>query len=323
MLSPSVFRAFVWLLLASLTLCQSQKNATAQLVKGQSFPRLIDVHTEDLQQGLQSGLFTSRDLVTAYTARIMQVNSTLNMVTELNPDAIAIAKQLDKERAAGKVRGPLHGLPYIIKGNIGTNDEMNTSAGSFALLGAKLPRDSTIAAKLRKAGAVILGKANLSQWANYRSANTSNGWSAYGGQTYGVYYPRQDPSGSSSGSGVSSAIGLALAALGTETDGSIVSPSENSALAAIKPTVGLTSRSLVIPISEHQDTIGPMARSLKDAAYLLQAIAGKDPNDNYTSAIPGPLPDYVGACDFDGLRGARIGVPRNAVKAYRRKSTGK
>lgn len=192
---------------------------------------------------------------------------------------------------------------------------MNTTAGSYALLGAKVPRDATVAAKLRKAGAIILGKANLSQWANYRSSNSSNGWSAYGGQTYGAYYPEQDPSGSSSGSGVASSLGLAVASLGSETDGSIISPSNVNNLVGIKPTVGLTSRALVIPISEHQDTVGPMARTVKDAALVLQAIAGPDTADNYTSAIPfnGKLPDYLAACKLDALRGKRIGVPRNYI----------
>lgn len=197
---------------------------------------------------------------------------------------------------------------------------MNNTAGSWSLVGAKVPRDSTMAAKLRKAGAIILGKTNLSQWANYRSSNSSNGWSAYGGQTYGAYYPNQDPSGSSSGSGVASSLGLAFAALGTETDGSILSPSQLNNLVGIKPTVGLTSRSLVIPISEHQDTVGPMARTVKDAAYILQAIAGPDQYDNYTSAIPWAsnstnytVPNYVAACQFDALLGKRIGVPRNAI----------
>lgn len=193
---------------------------------------------------------------------------------------------------------------------------MSNTAGSFALYGAKVPRDSTLASKLRAAGVVILGKANLSQWANFRSNNSTNGWSAYGGQTFGVYYPEQDPSGSSSGSGVSSAIGLAFASLGSETSGSILSPSEVSNLVGIKPTVGLTSRTLVIPISEHQDTVGPMARTVKDAAYVLQAIAGKDPLDNYTLAQPFDTPpDYVAACNFSSLRGKRIGIPRNLIDA--------
>jgi amidase len=256
----------------------------------------------------------------AYIARIMEVNSTLHMVTELNPEAIQIAASLDEERACGNLRGPLHGLPILIKNNIATADLMNNTAGSWSLVGAKVPRDSTVASKLRSAGAILLGKANLSQWANYRSANSSNGWSAYGGQTYGAYYPHQDPSGSSSGSAVSASLGLAWGTLGTETDGSIISPSEVNNVVGIKPTVGLTSRALVIPISEHQDSVGPIARTVRDAAYILQAIVGPDPADNYTSAIPWvtnsthfTVPDYVGACKFDALRGKRIGVPRNAI----------
>jgi amidase len=218
------------------------------------------------------------------------------------------------ERANGTIRGPLHGIPIIIKNNIATMDKMNNTAGSYSLVGATVPRDSTMAAKLRAAGVVILGKSNLSQWANFRSANSSNGWSAYGGQVTGAYYPNMDPSGSSSGSGVASSIGLALACLGTETDGSILSPSSVNNLVGIKPTVGLTSRSLVIPISEHQDTIGPMARTVRDAAYILSAIAGKDKYDNYTQAQPFDCPpDYVKALNFDSLRGKRIGIPRNGL----------
>lgn len=202
----------------------------------------------------------------------------------------------------------------MVKGNIGTADKMSTTAGSFALLGATLPRDSAVASKLRKVGVIVLGKTNLSQWANFRSNNSTNGWSAYGGQTTGAYYPQQDPSGSSSGSGVASSIGLALATLGSETSGSILSPSEVNNLVGIKPSVGLTSRTLVIPISERQDTVGPMARTVRDAAYLLQAIAGKDSDDNYTLAQPfESLPDYVGACNYSSLRGKRIGVPRNVI----------
>ncbi|THV86506.1 amidase [Aureobasidium pullulans] len=282
------------------------------------FPSLINVTTEDLATGLEAGRFTSVDLVKAYSARIMEVNSTLHMVTEINPDALAIAAELDAMRANGTILGPLHGLPILIKNNIATADQMNNTAGSFALLGAKVPIDSTLATKLRKAGAIILGKTNLSQWANYRSNNSTNGWSAYGGQTEAAYYPHQDPSGSSSGSGVSSSIGLALSALGSETSGSILSPSDVNNLVGIKPTVGLTSRYLVIPISEHQDTVGPMARSVKDAAYLLQAIAGVDPNDNYTLAIPnnGSIPDYVAACDYSALAGKRIGVAWNVIDIY-------
>ncbi len=242
------------------------------------------------------------------------MNDTLKAVVEINPDALSIAAALDAERQHGKPRGPLHGIPILLKNNIATADRMQNTAGSYALLGATVPRDSTMAAKLRQAGAVLLGKTNLSQWANFRSTNSSNGWSAYGGQTLGAYVENQDPSGSSSGSGVASSLGLALASLGTETSGSILSPCDVANLACVKPTVGLTSRALVIPISERQDTVGPMARTIKDAAYLLTAIAGPDPNDNYTSAIPfEKIPNYVRACKHNALKGKRIGVPRNAV----------
>lgn len=291
-------------------------NISTTSIDGQPFPPLIDATLDDLFYGLNTGLFTSVDLVNAYTARILEANATLRMVTEINPDALRIAATLDAERAANISRGPLHGIPILIKNNIATADQMNNTAGSYALLGSKVPSDSTVAAKLRKAGAILLGKTNLSQWANYRSDNSSNGWSAYGGQTEGAYYPGQDPSGSSSGSGVASSLGLALGSLGTETDGSILSPSSQNNLVGIKPSVGLTSRYLVVPISEHQDTVGPMTRTVKDAAAILTAIAGFDVNDNYTSASPfanGSTPDYAQACQLDALRGKRIGVPRNYI----------
>ncbi|RAR13609.1 amidase signature enzyme [Stemphylium lycopersici] len=308
------FLAKVFVAFAPLPSVYAQYNTTTGL------PLLLDATADDLAAGLDAGAFTSLDLVQAYVGRIIEVNKTLHMVVEINPDAWTIAKELDEERAAGKSRGPLHGLPVLIKNNIATADEMNNTAGSWSLIGAKVPRDATVAAKLREAGAIILGKTNLSQWANYRSSNSSNGWSAQGGQTYGAYYPGQDPSGSSSGSGVAASIGLAFGTLGTETDGSILSPSQVNNLVGIKPSVGLTSRSLVIPISEHQDTVGPMARTVKDAAYILQAISGPDQYDNYTSAIPWALnttnatkPDYVAACKLNALEGKRIGVPRNAI----------
>ena len=250
----------------------------------------------------------------AYIARILEVNDTVHAVVEINPDGLSIAAELDAERKNGTQRGPLHGIPILIKNNIATADKMQNNAGSYALLGATVPRDSGMAAKLRQAGAVILGKTNLSQWANFRSTNSSNGWSAYGGQTTGAYFPDQDPSGSSSGSGVATSLGLALATLGTETSGSILSPCDANNLACVKPTVGLTSRALVIPISEHQDTVGPMARNIRDAAYLLTAIAGPDANDNYTSAIPfNKTPNYVEACKGDALRGKRLGIARNVL----------
>lgn len=242
------------------------------------------------------------------------MNDTLRTVAVINPDAESIAIQLDRERANGILRGPLHGIPILIKDNIGTADKMENTAGSYALAGCKITRDSTMAANLRKAGAIILGKTTLSEWARFRSSNTTNGWSALTGQTEGAYFPQQDPSGSSSGSGVACSMGLAVSCLGTETDGSITMPSDQGNLVGIKPTVGLTSRDLVIPISEHQDTIGPMSRTVKDAAYLLSAIAGKSPYDNYTSAIPfEKIPDYVGACKLSALQGKRIGIPRNLI----------
>jgi len=206
----------------------------------------------------------------------------------------------------------------LIKNNIASIENNNT-AGSLALLGARAPRDSFVASRLRAAGAVLLGKTGLSQWANFRSSNSSNGWSAHGGQVRGVYIEDQDPSGSSSGSGVAASLGLAAACLGTETDGSILSPAQRSGVVGIKPTVGLTSRDMVIPISEHQDTVGPMASSVKSAAYVLQAIAGQDANDNYTSAIPSSiptLPDYVAACKPGALGGARLGVPSNVLELF-------
>ncbi|KAK0640724.1 amidase signature domain-containing protein [Cercophora newfieldiana] len=297
----------VWLALFGQGTCSPAKNA--------KIPSLIDATIDDLQKGLKSGLFTSVDLVTAYQARIAQVNPVLHAVNEVNPDALAIAAELDALRAKGKALGPLHGIPILIKDNIATADKMNNTAGSYALVGAKVPRDSTMAAKLREAGAIILGKANLSQWANYRSSNSSSGWSAYGGQVTGAYYPNEDPGGSSSGSGVGTSIGLALGALGTETSGSIISPAQKGNLVGIKPTVGLTSRYLVIPISSHQDTTGPMTRTVKDAAIILQAIAGVDKYDNYTSLIPntGAIPNYVAALKKDALKGARIGIPYNAL----------
>lgn len=286
-------------------------------VRRDDFPPLLDATLDELRHGLDAGLFTSVDLTKAYIARIQEVADELHAVNEINPDALSIAARMDAARKNKTAcsRGPLYGIPVLIKDNIATLDKMNNTAGSFALVGAQPKEDSTIAAKLRKAGVIILGKANLSQWANWRSSNTSSGWSAYGGQTKGAYLRDQDPSGSSSGSGVSSSIGLAWAALGTETDGSIISPSYVNNIVGIKPSVGLTSRYLVVPISSHQDTVGPMARTVKDAAYLLSAIAGADKNDNYTSAIPFKerLPDYVAACKDDGLSGKRIGVPRGLL----------
>ncbi len=292
----------------------SNQQCPGTSIHGHAFPPLIEATLDDLVNGLQKGLFTSVDLVNAYVARINEVNATLSPVTELNPDALSIAAQLDFQRAHGQIKGPLHGIPILLKNVIATDDKLSNTAGSYALLGAKVPEDSTVAAKLRQAGAIILGKSNLSQWVNFRSSNTSNGWSAIGGQTVGAYYPGQDPLGSSSGSAVSSSLGLTFGALGTETVGSLVGPGSVNNVVAIKPTVGLTSRHLVIGVSEHFDTVGPLARTVKDAAHILTAIAGRDAKDNYTSAIPfHNIPDYAAGCDYSALRGKRIGVPRNLI----------
>ncbi|KAL4929559.1 amidase signature domain-containing protein [Aspergillus undulatus] len=283
--------------------------------KVKQLPSLYEADIDTLAKGLECNQFTSVDLVQAYTARIKEVNDKLRPVTETNPDALSIASALDEERVRGVLRGPLHGIPILIKDTIATNDAMNTTAGSYALLGAKVPHDSTIALKLRNAGAIILGKTNPSEWSSFRIFDSANGWSAYGGQTLGPFFPRQDPSGSSSGSAVGASLGLATVTLGGETSGSIIDPASYNNVVGVKPTVGLTSRNLVIPISERMDTIGPMTKTVRDAAYVLSSIAGFDPRDNYTSAIPDDADmDFLGACRREALRGARLGVPRNVIR---------
>jgi amidase len=257
---------------------------------------------------------TAQSLVEKYLARIEGVDRsgpTLRAVIEINPEALAIAQALDQERKAKGSRGPLHGIPILIKDNIDTADRMMTTAGSLALEGSIAPRDSFVAQRLRAAGAVILGKTNLSEWANFRSTHSSSGWSARGGQTRNPYVLDRNTSGSSSGSGAGTAGNLCAAAVGTETDGSIVSPSAMNSLVGIKPTVGLIGRSGIIPISINQDTAGPMARTVADAALLLTALAGVDPNDPYTQESVGKTAkDYTKFLDQNGLRGARLGVAR-------------
>ncbi|KAJ3889722.1 amidase signature enzyme [Lentinula edodes] len=277
-------------------------------------PDLYEASILELQNGLDAGQFTSVDLIKAYFARIEEVNlqgPVLRAVIETNPSALAQAAVLDAERAVSGKRSLLHGIPVILKDNIATiaSEGMNTTAGSFALLGSIVPDDAGVVKKLREAGAIILGKANLSEFAEFRG-NLPSGWSGRGGQTTNAYFPSADPCGSSSGSGVTTSIGLTTVALGTETDGSITCPTGNNNLAGVKPSVGLTSRAGVIPISEHQDTVGPMARSITDAAIVLSLIAGKDPNDNFTLAQPPIVPDYTKALNPNALVGARIGVPR-------------
>ena len=267
-----------------------------------------------LQAAMKLGRFTSKSLVARYLERISDIDRDgpkLNSVIELNPEAVAIAERLDDERKAGRTRGPLHGIPLLIKDNIDTADRMTTTAGSLALLGSHRARDSFVAQKLREAGAVLLGKTNMSEWANFRSSKSTSGWSARGGQTRNPYILDRNPCGSSSGSGVAPAANLCAAAVGTETDGSVVCPSSANSLVGIKPTIGLVSRAGIIPIAHSQDTAGPMARTVEDAAILLAAIRGIDSRDAATKLATGKFEtDYRLLLDRNALRGARIGVAR-------------
>ena len=266
---------------------------------------------------MATGSLTARSIASTYLDRIKQKNESLKAVIEINPDALAIADQLDAERKAGKVRGPMHGIPVLIKDNIATLDAMQTTAGSLALVGSKVPRDSFVAARLRAAGAVILGKTNLSEWANFRSSHSTSGWSGRGGQCRNPYALDRTTSGSSSGTGAAIAANFCAVGIGSETDGSIVDPSSRCSLVGIKPTVGLVSRSGIIPISHSQDTAGPMARTVTDAAILLGALTGEDGRDAATAASKGhALTDYTKFLDKNGLAGARIGVPRPYYFGY-------
>jgi amidase len=273
---------------------------------------LLEAGVLEQQAQMRAGKLTSHALVSQYLARIAAIDKggpRLHAVIELNPDALAIATSLDRERAAGKVRGPLHGIPVLLKDNIATGDKMCTSAGSLALDGVRATRDAFVAAQLRAAGAVIIGKTNLSEWANMRSTHSISGWSGRGGQTRNPYALDRNTSGSSSGSGAAIAASLATLAVGTETDGSIVSPSSTCGIVGIKPTLGLVSRSGIVPIAASQDTAGPMTRSVTDAALLLAAMAGADAGDQATREAR--VADYAAALRKDGLQGKRIGVARN------------
>ena len=266
-----------------------------------------------LAQKMQRGELTSHAIVEQYLERIAAIDKSgpaINAVIELNPDALAIADRLDAERKRGKLRGPLHGIPVLIKDNIDTADKMHTSAGSLALAESIASKDSTVAAKLRAAGAVILGKTNLSEWANFRSEHSTSGWSGRGGQTKNPYALDRNPCGSSSGTGAAIAASLAAAGIGSETDGSIVCPSSTNGLVGIKPTLGLVSRSGIVPISHSQDTAGPMARTVADAAALLNVLAGSDARDAATAAANSHRVDYAQSLRADALRGVRIGVVR-------------
>jgi amidase len=282
--------------------------------------QLEEATIADLQVGMAAGNFTAVELVCAYTERIHEIDwdgPRLRSVLEINPDALDIAEQLDRERRERGPRSPLHGIPILLKDNIDTDDTMLTTAGSLALVDSRPAQDATVAALLRAAGAILLGKLNLSEWANYRSTRSSSGWSGRGGQNLNPYVLNRSPRGSSSGSGVAVAANLAAAALGTETDGSILSPAAGNGVVGIKPTVGLTSRAGVIPIAHSQDTVGPLCRTVADAAIVLGVIAGADPRDPMTAASEGhAYNDYTAFLDPDGLRGARIGVARQAYFGY-------
>ena len=273
----------------------------------------------DLQQRMERGQDTARSLVEKYTARIERLDRqgpALRSVIELNPEALTIADRLDAERRQKGARGPLHGIPILIKDNIATADRMTTTAGSLALEGVRAPQDAFVASRLRDAGAVILGKTNLSEWANFRSTHSSSGWSARGGQTRNPYALDRSPCGSSSGSAVAVAANLAAAAIGTETDGSIVCPAHSNSLVGLKPTLGLVSRTGIVPIAHSQDTAGPMARSVADAAVVLAAIDGVDRDDAVTGDASGHAArDYLSALDPQRPPGRQDwGRPRQAVR---------
>ena len=273
---------------------------------------LEEITVAQLQDSMRTGARTSRSICAAYLARIAELDPKLHAVLETNPDALTAADRLDAERKAGHVRGPLHGIPVLVKDNIATADRMMTTAGSLALVGVPAPRDAALVARLRAAGAVIIGKTNLSEWANIRSSHSISGWSGRGGQCRNPYALDRNPCGSSSGTGAAIAASFAAVGVGTETDGSIVCPSGANSLVGLKPTVGLVSRSGVIPIAHSQDTAGPMCRTVTDAAILLGALAGADPTDPATATAPSAVPDYTKTLDPNGLKGARIGVVRAA-----------
>ena len=286
----------------------------AQAAQASTPFELAEVTIRELQDKLRSGALTAHALAEKYLARIEAMDKrgpAINSVIELNPDALSIADGLDKERKQNKLRGPMHGIPILIKDNIDTADRMATTAGSLAMIGAKPLKDSFVAQRLRAAGAVILGKTNLSEWANIRSSHSTSGWSGRGGLTRNPYVLDRNPCGSSSGSGAAVSANLCAIAIGTETDGSIVCPSSANGIVGIKPTVGLVSRAGIIPISHTQDGAGPMARCVADAAILLGTLTGVDPEDSATAASQGKsFIDYTRSLDPKGLQGAKIGVVR-------------
>lgn len=305
----------------TLLLAVSPMPAAEPVPPPDAFP-FAEATIDQLQDRMRAGGLTSRALTAAYLARIAAIDHAgpqLRSVIEINPDALALAEARDAERAAGKVRGPLHGIPVLLKDNIATADRMETTAGSLALVGLRPSRDAALVTRLREAGAVILGKTNLSEWANYRGERSISGWSARGGQTRNPYALDRNPSGSSSGSAVAVSANLGVVAVGTETDGSIMSPASKNGVVGVKPTVGLISRSGIIPISATQDTAGPMTRTVRDAAILLGVLAGADPDDSATRIRPQGLSlDFVAGLQPGALRGARLGVMRRAFSGHPR-----
>ena len=281
---------------------------------------LNEITVDLLQQKMQSGEYTSRKITEMYLKRIEDIDKNgpvLNAVIQVNPDALAIADAMDKERKEGNNRGPLHGIPVLIKDNIATGDKMMTTAGSLALAGTIETSDAFIIKQLRAAGAVLLGKTNLSEWANFRSTRSASGWSSRGGQTKNPYILDRSPSGSSSGSGVAVAANLCAVAIGTETDGSVIAPSSHCGIVGMKPTVGLLSRSGIIPISKTQDTAGPMARTVKDAAILLTALTGTDAEDESTrDSSAKAQKDYTKLLDASALKGKRIGIEKSFLNGH-------
>ncbi|HJZ81499.1 MAG TPA: amidase, partial [Pyrinomonadaceae bacterium] len=302
--------------LASVRALADDRDQAARPSAAPQTFELDELTIDSLQKGMESGKYTAQSLTQKYLDRINDIDKhgpAINSVLEVNPDAPAIAAALDKERKAGKRRGPLHGIPVLIKDNIDTHDRMMTTAGSLALAGSIPLQDATVAKRLRDAGAVIIGKTNLSEWANFRSSHSSSGWSGRGGQTRSPYVLDRNPCGSSSGTGAALAANLAAIGVGTETDGSVVCPSNANSLVGIKPTLGLISRAGIIPIAHSQDTAGPMCRTVTDAVILLGALTGVDARDEATKASAGKsFSDYTKSLDLNGLKGARIGVHRKA-----------
>lgn len=304
-----------WFLLVSLNSCQHQADKSKRETAQKTY--LEEISITQLQQGYKEGKFTIRNVVKDYLERIASIDKNgpqLNSIIQINPDALKIAEELDKEMVAGKIRGPLHGIPVILKDNIDTHDKMATTAGATALRNSYPQNDSWVARKLKEAGAIIIGKSNLSEWANFRSKISSSGWSGVGGQTKNPYVLDRNPCGSSSGSGVAVSANLCVLAIGTETNGSIVCPSNNNGIVGLKPTVGLISRSGIIPISFTQDTPGPMGRTVKDVAICLGILTGIDPADSKTLNSSGNFrTDYTKFLKPDGLKGKRIGLLKDAM----------